>query len=200
MKKNYVLIDLENIVPNNLSLLRYENFRVIVFAGKTQNKVPLDLAMEMQKIGSRAEYIRISGSGKNSLDFHIAYYLGELSNTEPDAYFHVISKDKGFDPLIKHLREKKRFIQRHVDISDMSILKPLGGSNTLAETDYLKIVNSLKKHGKNRPRKLETLTRKIGELFNPTLDSARINMAIERLKNDKHVVVEKKSIEYSFEG
>jgi len=51
-------------------------------------------------MGERAEYVRISGNGSNALDFHIAFYIGQLAAHEPDAYFHIISKVTGFDPLI----------------------------------------------------------------------------------------------------
>ena len=41
------------------------------------------------------------------LDFHIAYYLGDLAVKEPDADFYILSKDTGFDPLIEHLEGRK---------------------------------------------------------------------------------------------
>jgi hypothetical protein len=37
-------------------------------------------------------------------DFHIAYYLGWLSRKKREAQFYIVSKDKGFDPLVSHLR------------------------------------------------------------------------------------------------
>ena len=49
------------------------------------------------------ELVRLTEPGKNALDFHIAYYLGQLALKEPDAFFHIVSKDTGFDPLIQHL-------------------------------------------------------------------------------------------------
>ena len=80
---------------------------VVLFVGAKQAKVPFDLAVAMQALGEKAKYIKIAGSGRNALDFHIAFYVGELSTKEPDAYFYVISRDTGFDPLIKHLKGRK---------------------------------------------------------------------------------------------
>ncbi len=65
-----------------------------------------------QSLGSNAEYVILEAAGKNALDFHIAYYIGVLSSQEPTAFFHIISKDSGFDPLIKHLKDRKVIAQR----------------------------------------------------------------------------------------
>jgi len=56
----------------------------------------------MQSLGSAAQYIKMTGTGKSALDFHIAYYIGELAVRNPNAHFHVISRDTGFDPLLTH--------------------------------------------------------------------------------------------------
>jgi hypothetical protein len=52
----------------------------------------------MQALGAKAQYVKISGNGSNALDFHIAFYIGHLGAVDPTAYFHIISKDAGFDP------------------------------------------------------------------------------------------------------
>src|SRR3546814_10787787 len=115
MKTNYILIDYENVQPKNLALLEGDHFRVKVFIGAALAKLPSDLVAGMQALGSRAEYIRISGNGPNALDFHIAYYIGKIASEEPKAFFHIISKDTGFDPLIAHLKSNKIFSCRSAD-------------------------------------------------------------------------------------
>ena len=104
MASNFVLIDFENVHPKNLELLAKHPFKVYVFVGENQAKIPFDLADSMQLLGKEARYIKITGNGQNALDFHIAYYVGVLAEQEPDASFYIISKDKGFDPLVRHLR------------------------------------------------------------------------------------------------
>jgi hypothetical protein len=78
MPTNYILIDLENVQPKNLNILLDLPFRIYVFVGENQTKIPFDLAATMQSFGENAKYIKISGNGKNALDFHLAYYLGIL--------------------------------------------------------------------------------------------------------------------------
>jgi hypothetical protein len=44
MRTNYILIDYENVQPKNLSILKYHDFRVIVFVGASQTKITFELA------------------------------------------------------------------------------------------------------------------------------------------------------------
>ena len=48
MKNNYILIDFENVHPKSLEILNGHPFKVIVFVGANQAKVPLELVMSMQ--------------------------------------------------------------------------------------------------------------------------------------------------------
>jgi hypothetical protein len=107
MKTNYVLIDYENVQPADIAILDQEHIKIMVFLGANQGKISFELASALQRMGSRAEYIKVSGNGSNALDFHIAFYIGQLAVNDGEAYFHIISNDAGFDPLIQHLKEKK---------------------------------------------------------------------------------------------
>lgn len=64
---NYVMIDFESVQPKNLDILRKHPFRILVFVGVNQGKVPFELAAAMQRLGADAQYIKIGGSGKNLL-------------------------------------------------------------------------------------------------------------------------------------
>ena len=120
VKTNYVLIDYENVHVKSLALLKGDQFRVRVFLGKSNTKIHSELAIAMQKMGDRADYIMLESSGSNALDFHIAYYLGEFVAADPTAYFHIISKDTGFDPLVKHLKTRTVLAARTKSIEEMS--------------------------------------------------------------------------------
>ena len=95
MKTNYVLIDYENVQPDDIDTLQHEHVRVIVFVGPHQTKIAFEKAAALQRMGANAQYVRLSGGGSNALDFHVAYYLGQLTAKDPTAYFHVISKAPG---------------------------------------------------------------------------------------------------------
>jgi len=97
LRTNFVLVDFENVQPKDLGLLKDGPFRVKIFLGPNQSKVPVALASALQFLGSNAEYVVLETAGTNALDFHIAYYIGILSSEDPTAFFHIISKDTGFD-------------------------------------------------------------------------------------------------------
>ena len=44
MRINYVLIDLENVQPASLAGLDAEFFKVLIFVGASQTKIPFELA------------------------------------------------------------------------------------------------------------------------------------------------------------
>lgn len=113
LRTNYVLIDFENLQPELLDALDLEHFRVLVFIGANQTKVTVEFAALLQRLGTRAQYLRISGAGRNALDFHIAFYIGELLAKNPTAVFHVIAVDGGYDPLLQHLKDRNVLARRH---------------------------------------------------------------------------------------
>ena len=187
MKNNYVLIDYENVQPKNLEILKGHEFIVKVFVGSKQTKVPIELATALQGFGDKAEYIQIEGNGPNALDFHIAYYMGKIAAEDPDAFFHVISKDKGFDPLIRHLKSKKIRAYREKDIAEIPILKI---SNTTSKSERVDaIVEFLKSRGTAKPRKVETLSNSIKSLFMQKLENGELSELLNELFNRKVVVV-----------
>lgn len=186
---NYVLIDFENVQPRNLDVLASHPFEVYVFVGANQTKVPYELAATMQKFGGNAKYIKMAGNGKNALDFHIAFYVGQLSMQEPEAYFHIISRDAGFDPLIKHLKARKIRIQREKDLAEIPPLRMSSASSN--DEKIAAIVKNLAGRGQARPRKLKTLTNTINSLFTKTLEEKELISLIEDLKKRKYIVVSK---------
>ena len=187
LRTNYVLIDLENVQPKNLDLLKGHDFKVMVFVGANQTKLPFDLASALQAFGEKAKYIKIDGNGQNALDFHIAYYIGELCTKEPNSYFHIISKDTGFDPLINHLKSRKIFVQRSRDLSEIPLLKI--SSTKSIEEKILAIVENLLSRGSSRPRKVTTLTNSVNSLFMKSLEDSELTNIIKALEERKYIVV-----------
>ncbi len=194
MATNFVLIDFENVHPKNLELLTKHPFKVFVFVGASQTKVPFDLADSMQLLGNDARYIKIAGNGQNALDFHIAYYIGRLAAEEPDAHFHIISKDKGFDPLIKYLKGRKIHIQREKDLAEIPVLRV--SNTTSSDEKVAAIVKNLGGRGQSRPRKVRTLENTINTLFTKKLDQAELSSLIKELQKRKLIVVNRGNVSY----
>ncbi|WP_286396408.1 PIN domain-containing protein [Pseudanabaena mucicola] len=116
MLTNYILVDYENIQNIDLTCIKDKNIYIKMFIGSKQNNIPTDLVIKSQKLGSQIEWIQINGNGKNALDFHIAFELGKLVGKETKSFFHIISKDTGYDPLISYMKSQKIFCKRSDDI------------------------------------------------------------------------------------
>ena len=115
----YVLIDLENVMPDDFSRLNREDVRTYLFAGKMQDKIKLVTAMAVQPLGNKVDWVRMAGSGKNALDFHLAFYLGKLFAKDPEGTYYFVSNDKGFDPLVDHVKACGGTITRIGDLKEL---------------------------------------------------------------------------------
>ncbi len=191
---NYILIDFENVQPRNLELLKQHPFKVFVFVGENQSKVPFALAEAMQDLGDSGKYIKIGGNGPNALDFHIAYYIGQLAAKDPDGYFHVISKDQGFDPLIRHLRGLKVKVGRQKDLAEIPLLRI---SETVGKDEKIElIVNNLRLRGQSRPRKETTLANTIDSLFTKSLGQTESLALVKELEKRKFITINASNVSY----
>ena len=185
MKTNYILIDYENIQPQNIALLNGHPFQVIVFVGANQTKIPFDLASALQKLGDRASYIKIDGNGQNALDFHIAFYIGQMAERDPNSFFHIISKDTGFDPLINHLKQKKILAQRNTDLANIPFLKISNATSNDEKIDA--VLKDLSRRGQSKPRKIETLRNTINSIFMKKLEENELSELMEQLAQKGYI-------------
>lgn len=195
MRTNYVLIDFENVQPDSMELLAGEQFKVLVFVGANQTKIPFDIVSSLQKLGNQAEYIKICGNGINALDFHIAYYVGKLSADDCPAFFHIVSKDKGFDPLIQYLKSQKIFAGRVTSIKDIPLIKATKCNTpqekadvTLARLQQLKL---------SKPRTVKTLSNMIAALFHKQLSDFEVVDIVQSLVKKGYVKITDDKVVYS---
>ncbi len=206
MKKNYVLIDYENVQVQSLALLKGEQFSVRVFLGPNNTKLPVELVVAMQELGSRAEYIVLETPGTNALDFHIAYYLGVLAAADPAGFFHIIAKDTGFDPLLRHLRSRKIFVARSAAIEEMPCCKqavqPQENKVTAAvpssTEELLRLtVDDLIKRKDSKPGKIRTLRSTIHARCGKNLPESEIDKIWNALLKHGHVKINGEQVSYA---
>lgn len=195
MRINYVLIDLENVQPASLAGLDAEYFKVLIFVGASQTKIPFELASVAQRLGERAAYIKIASNGSNALDFHIAYYIGRLAQQDPTAYFHIISKDTGFDPLIQHLKSQKIGANRSKDISEIPVLKA-SNSKTIQEKAAV-VIGNLKQRGASKPRTVKTLSSTILSLFQKQLPGEELTHLLAELQASGAITITENKVSYA---
>lgn len=193
MRTNYILIDFENVQPSSFSTLKkLENYKIIFFIGANQAKLSFDTVEQIHKLGEKADYLKISGNGSNALDFHIAYYIGRLAAEEPNSYFHIISKDTGFDPLIQHLKNKKIYIQRSQSIEEMSVFK----EKAALSNDIQSVISNLKQRKASKPNKLKTLCSTINSLFQKSLSEQEILNIVSKMEKMGFISIRDTKITY----
>ena len=194
MASEYILIDYENVQPKNLEILAKHSFQVLVFMGANQTKVSRDFLKSMLLIKDKAEVIEMSGNGSNALDFHIAFYLGDLAANDAKAKFHVISKDKGFDPLISHLKGRGIKVQRETDLAEIPSLRLK--DSTSVDEKIAAIVKNLAGRGQSRPRKVQTLANTINSLFVKKLGQSELSGLIAEMQLRKLIIVNDGAVSY----
>jgi hypothetical protein len=130
----HLLVDFENLKPSasDVDLVRSEEYRLWVFHGPHQNKFDASLVRAWQPLGTRVDFVQSSKHGKNALDFHIAFKLGELiadhRKSGRRASYVVVSGDGGFEPLFDYMRSEGCVVTRVGSIPDalaVPALEPL---------------------------------------------------------------------------
>jgi hypothetical protein len=195
VRTNFVLIDSENVKPEYIEKLKHEHFRVVVFVGANLKRLDFAIVNALQSLGSNGSYVQISSHGPGALDFHIAYYIGKLAAAHPDAYFHIISKDKGFDPLIKHLKDQKIFCSRSASVLEIPLVK---STNHLPPrqraADFYKKRIAL---AKARPATVRSLQSAILSHFHKLLSEEAVAEVLKALIIAGYVVVNGKKVTYT---
>lgn len=103
----HLLIDFENIQPQNLDKLPEKETHIWLFLGVTQKMLPIDLVESLLRFGDSAHLIRLQKTGKNALDFYLSYYLGQITATDPQATIGILSRDGGYDILVEHILDNQ---------------------------------------------------------------------------------------------
>ena len=193
MSHKLLLVDWENVQRLDFGLLE-EGFQVIVFVGASQKNVPIDVVASAQPLGGRIDWRRVDGNGNNALDFYIACQLGRVIERTPNVQCIVLSKDKGFDPLLRHLNKNGLKCRR---INSLLELQPT--TATTKEPNYTRVVELLGKTEKNaRPRKRSTLSQHIASMFQKSLSQKDIDRIIDLLFANKMISETNNRITYEF--
>jgi hypothetical protein len=208
--KKILLVDFENVPKVDLSALPTD-VTVPFFFGASQRTVPTAFLKEALKLGERFIPIDIEGQGKNALDFHIAFYLGEYLQAAPTAECVILSRDKGFDPLVRHLTGRGFHVRRvgaiqEAFVAPVAIAAPTRGRRKQAtakapsaraprksaadatppELEHARAHLS-KTPSRNLPRSRTRLAAMLHSVFARKLDAERIGAIIDGLVADGSV-------------
>lgn len=187
MTQPLLLVDFENVQTIDVQLIP-PDYRIAIFCGANQKSASLDLTTRLQDLGSRVQWHRVSGSGKNALDFHIAFHIGRVLERREASEFVILAKDTGYDPLVKHIGSLGVPCKRVAAVGEIhgTPATPTGQSQrpvpkasppSSAELDRVK-ANLSKLQKSKRPRKRDTLTKHVSTLFGNKLPKAELTLLI----------------------
>ena len=193
MTQKLLLVDFENVQQVDISRLD-DGTNVIIFVGASQKAVPIELVTLAQRLGERVEWQKVEGNGSNALDFHIACHLGRVLEKSPQLRCIVLSKDKGFDPLLRQLNKLGLKCKR---INSLLELDPK--SAPVDDPSYKRVVEVLAKSDKKtRPRKLKTLSQYILSIFQKNIAQKDIDRIVDMLFANKMISETNNIISYEF--
>ncbi len=191
---NHVFVDFENVHHVDASMIGKQSFHFTLLIGARQTKLDADLVEKLIQHADSVQLIRLSASGRNAVDFCLAYYVGRAVITDSTGCFHIVSKDTGFDPLIAHLRSRNIQAQRHHDFTT------LHGSGAGAKAThcipappavdtFTRALEHLRRNVSNRPRRKKTLVRHLLTVVGKTANESQVMNMIEKLSRDGHLTI-----------
>jgi hypothetical protein len=190
-----LLVDYENVQQVELARLD-EGYRVIIFVGVSQKSVPIELVTSAQKLGSRVEWQKVTGDGRNALDFFIALHLGRVLERTPRPEVVILSKDKGFDPLLRYLNANGLKSRR---VSSLAELQGSAAPAPVEDPNLKRVVELLGRSDKrSRPRKRKTLAQAISAMHQKKLSRPDIDRIINMLFAQKLISEAHGIITYEF--
>ena len=112
----------------------------------------------------------------------------------PDASFHIVSKDTGFDPLIKHLKAQGISCQRAKSLADVLMVK----ASRLERNPQrvVAVLENLAKRKAARPRTLKTLRSTINALFGNQLGDEELDLLVGQLTERGAIKVSDGKVHY----
>lgn len=139
---NHVFVDFENVHQVDLALIGAKSVSFTLMVGPKQTKLDSDLVEKLMAHSASVQLVKLKSPGKNALDFALAYYLGRAALADPTGYFHIVSKDGGFDPLIEHLRARHLHVSRHASCAELTFTWP-GKKAAVSEPVVVKLVETI---------------------------------------------------------
>lgn len=203
-----LLVDFENVQAIDVELVP-PDYRIAIFCGANQKSASLDLTSRLQPLGSRVQWHRVSGSGKNALDFHLAFHMGRVLERKEAGEFVILAKDTGYDPLVKHISSLGVPCRRIAAVGELhgspvapvvQAPKPLPkGASVPANPELERVKAILAKTQKNkRSRKRSTLTKHVSAMLGNKLPEAKLTALIDSMFKRKLVSEANNVVSYHF--
>ncbi len=210
----HIFVDFENTQVTDLKLIHNKPVRVTLIVGEKQKHLPVSLVQQLLQYHAKVRLLETAASGKNALDFILAFHIGQASKLDTNGHFHIISKDKGFDALIKHLHQQHIIAARHDEFDEVPVFKPkmqqhtqtspqgtvtqpLLPTNPHEQITFL--LERLRKSTNNRPTRKDSLISYIDASFAKRLKDNDVNQLVQQLVNQHIITIDTQDkVQYRF--
>jgi citrate lyase gamma subunit len=119
---HFVFVDFENVPGIDLDVLGGHPAVVLLFLGQ-KSKLKPDLVEQMSRLPCEVRLIKVGVTKKNALDFVLTYHLGAAMARHPGMSCHIITGDKDYDPIIRHLAINGLTVSKHASLEELPFLK-----------------------------------------------------------------------------
>ena len=218
---NHVFVDFENVHEIDHAIIGSKAVSFTLLLGSRQTKLDVSLVEKLLEHAASVQLVRLTASGKNALDFTLAYYIGRAVASDPAGCFHIVSKDTGYDPLIEHLRSKHIRAHRHESFATLTFagagklptpappaVVPKGKSQAkhraqpaILDEQAAQVLEHFRKPSATRPKNKEKLLSfLVAHLGHKITEAEALNL-VKHLSQTGHLVIgEKDAVTYHLEA
>ena len=201
---NHVFVDFENVHQVDASVIGAKSVNFTLLLGAKQTKLDAALVEKLMEHAASGQLIRLASSGKNALDFTLAFYVGRTVSADPAAYIHIVSKDTGFDPLIEHLRSRHIHAHRHDSFATLTCPGTAKTATVASKAESAgqeepvnRVLEHLRKNVANRPKRKKTLLSHLQSQLGKDATDADVAALLEKLQKAGHIsIVDKDAVTY----
>lgn len=222
----HLFLDIENVQPpaQHLEKVRGDDYRLWILHGPQQNHFSADRAAAWQPLGKQVRFVQSLQAGKNALDFHLTYCMGEAVEQDRreggTGSYVVVSRDKGFEALFGYLQKQSVRVGRAETLPDaLTLGRALLGDLPVKIAVAPKAVSSVKSvpvpvqpaklddlivllrdHPRNRPRTKKTLQNFVASHLHKDAGSVEVRDAMAGLQARQVIGIEGTKIQYKLPG
>jgi hypothetical protein len=202
-RMHHVFVDGENVHQIDPTVIGDKPVNFILLLGAKQTKLDAVMLENLMAKAASVQLIRLASTGKNALDLTLSYYLGRAVLADPTGYFHVVSRDKGFEPLIKHLRSRHVDARQHDNFSTLTFgaaSKAQVSSTPPSPPPTSQLAEKAQEHlrtaEKNRPKNLKRLQNFLRAHFTSAPKEEITALIAQLEKNGVLQIVDKERVTY----
>ena len=202
-RSHIIFVDYENIQKLDFGELGEKPLVLYLVLGKGNKNLPTTLVRQLVRPSIEVRLIETEQAGKNALDFVLSYYVGVQTAENPQGHYEILSKDKGFDALVHHLKGKGISIARVEELSRKKASQGGGkvkAANTAPPTlteQVRRVAAHFSEHATARPKRKKTLQSSIGALFGKKLSETEVEETIKALCEKRLIeITEKGAVTY----